>query len=237
MTYIHSLYFKQLHRRPVIWLAGTAALLYSSWPLGYILNPFVGRHDLASQLEALHEPYAWVFISMDVLTGVAILLAGLRQIKIHRRQLLLRWCIISYVVFGLLNAVAALSPLNCDPEAHDCGPLLHNPLLIIHGLTSILSPGFLCIGMLALIVSIYRRRMSRLIVWIFVPILLAWLLSGLGAAIEFRMHVDSNLLQYYFISVCSLSIALLIGTIEYLQFIDRAHATEQPMIIEGEQLY
>ncbi len=226
MIHETMLYFKRLHRRPSVWSAWAAAILYCSWPLGFVLNPFVSRHDLASQLEALHEPYAWVFIGMDVLTGVAVLLAGTWQIRgRHRNHLLLRLCVWSYIAFGLLNAVAALAPLNCDPERHDCGPLLHNPLLMIHGVASILSPAFLGLGMLSLGALVYRRRSSRLISWIFAGMLLAWLGSGAGAAIDLDLHIASNLLQYYFITVCSFSIVLIVFTIEHFHFAEQADAS------------
>src|SRR5260370_13363258 len=108
-------YMKQLHRRPVIWLAWIAAILYSSWPLGYVLDPVVGHHELASQLEALHQPYAWLFVTTDVLTCLTLIIAGLQQIS-TRDNAWFKWCTLSYLAFALLVAAAALSPLNCNPE-------------------------------------------------------------------------------------------------------------------------
>jgi hypothetical protein len=237
MKYAIVSHFITLHRRPAVWLAWTAAILYCSWPLGYVLNPFVERHDLASQLEALHEPYAWIFILMDVLTGLAVIAAGVRQFKHNKKDTLVLLCVWSYVAFGLLNAIAALAPLNCDPESHDCGPLIHNPLLIIHGAASFLSPAFLGLGMFALAVLLYRRQSSRLILWIIGAILLAWFVSGAGAALDFRRHADSNLLQYYFITVCSFSILLLVALIEHLQFVERSPQEDEPIIKQGQQVY
>lgn len=51
-----------------------AGLLYSSWPLGYWLNP-QADHGLASNLEALHQPYNWLFILIDISSGVLTFIA------------------------------------------------------------------------------------------------------------------------------------------------------------------
>jgi hypothetical protein len=40
--------------------------------------------------------------------------------------------------------------------------------------------------------------------------------SGIGSLLEAPLHLAANLVQYYFITVCSLSVVLIIGTIEYL---------------------
>lgn len=208
---------KQLHRMPTIWLAWAAAIFYSSWPLGFVLNPSVGRHDLASQLEALHQPYAWTFIGMDVLTGLAVCTAGIWQLKTYGKSLFARWCAASYIGFGVLVILAAIAPLNCDPEAHTCGPLLHNPLLLIHGLSSILSPVFLGIGVLLVGIAAYRRRPTSLTLGLFAAVMLAWATSGIGAFIQAIHHSASNIVQYYFITVCSLSILLVIASIEHLR--------------------
>lgn len=217
-------YMKQLHRRPIVWLAWAAAVLYSSWPLGYLLNPLVSQHDLASQLEALHEPYAWVFIGMDVLTALVVTIVGIWQIHSHGERMWLKLGAVCYILFGFLVAVAALAPLNCDPETHDCGPILHNPLLIVHGVSSILSPAFLGVGLLALGVAVYRQRGTLWSRWAFVVMLLAWAFFGAWGLIAIHTHNITNILQYGFITICSLSIVLVIATIEYLRLTERDNA-------------
>jgi hypothetical protein len=104
-----SRYYQKL----AFWLAFLAAILYCSWPLGYLLNPIVGEHQLASQLEAPHQPFNWLFIAMDVLTGVVIAIVGAKQLK-HKRHLLLDLSIASYVLFGLCVLLAAALPLDYE---------------------------------------------------------------------------------------------------------------------------
>jgi Protein of unknown function (DUF998) len=220
----------RLHRRPALWLAWAAAILYSSWPLGYVLNPVVGRHDLASQLEARHEPFNWVFIGMDIATGLAITIVGMWQMNAGGKRALLKWCALSYVAFGALVALAAAMPLNCNPETRGaCGPLLRNPVLLVHGLSSILSVLFLLFSTIALGASVYQRRGRGPAYRLFVATLAGWLAFGIGYFVEVLAHNSSNLLQYYFITVCSVSIVLVIGAIEYLHLLDeRRQLTESP---------
>lgn len=223
MRHTHSLYFKQLHRQPAVWLAWLAAILYSSWPLGYVLNPFVGRHDLASQLEAPHQPFNWVFIAMDVLTGMTVTIIAIMQINRRSSRLLIRWCVLGYAAFGLLVAMAALTPLNCDPTAHTCGPVLRNPALLIHGGASILSVVFLFLSTLALSASAYRKKLKTARA-IFIAMLVAWTIFGFGSLLELRWHITGNTLQYYFITVCSFSIVLVVAAIEHFSFIETKQA-------------
>lgn len=216
-------YLEQLMRTPAIWFACAAAILYCSWPLGFVLNPNVGRHDLASQLEALHQPFNWVFISMDVLTGVALIIAGVRQARKKTGRQLFKWAVWGYVAFGFFTALAALMPLNCDPETHSCGPLLHNPILVVHGFSSIASVMLLLVSTLLLCATVYRRPGRNTTRWAFGLILMAWAIYGYTYFVGVSQHTSSNLMQYYFITICSLSVLLVIGTIEYLQLLESQH--------------
>jgi hypothetical protein len=227
MTHAHLLYFRQLHRRPVVWLAWAAALSYSSWPLGYILNPVVSRHDLASQLEAMHQPFNWVFIGMDVLTGVAVTFAGIRQIGARGEGALLRWCAAGYVAFGWLTALAALVPVNDAGTQGARRSLIHNPPLIVHDVSSNLSAVLLFLSALALGAIVSRRHAALASHWAFGAALTSWIVFGSGSLAEIRLHISNNLLQYCFITVCSLLIVLVIATIEYLRLVDQQPALEQ----------
>src|SRR5215469_5111021 len=57
-----------------LWLLGTiAGILYVSWPLGYWLNPAVSKESLASGLEAVGQPYSWLFVSADIVSSLLII--------------------------------------------------------------------------------------------------------------------------------------------------------------------
>ncbi len=201
--------------KPTIYLGFLAAFLYSSWPLGYIFNPFVWRHDLASQLAAPHQPYNWLFIVADILTGFILVVIGLLQLK-RRSSLISPLSVYGYVFFGILVALAAMTPLNCDPAVDNCGPILRDPRLIIHGICSIVSVVFLLIAAIATSRTVYEVSAPKIIRWVFKGILFSWLVFGAGSLLEMKLHIHNNLLQYYFITICSLSVLCVVSAVEYI---------------------
>lgn len=211
MEDFYSLY-RFVATKSAVWLGLAAALFYSSWPLGLILNPAVGRHELASQLQASNQPYSWLFILLDVLTGVALVAAGYMQIHRPHSQLI-RLCIASYMIFGVMVAAAALTPLNCDPTLSQCGPLIHQPLILLHGFFSIGSVTFLLISALIASATALDKKLGPTHFAI-AALLICWLIFGLGGTMSMLHHDHSNILQDYFISVCSFSIILAVTTLE-----------------------
>jgi hypothetical protein len=205
------------HLSPASWFAVIAAFMYCSWPLAYFLNPAVGKHDLASQLEAPHQPYNWVFILMDVLTGCALIVAGIlqhRANRLHNRRS--SFAVWSYIAFGAMVAIAALVPLTCDPEQDACGSIWRNPHIIIHGFCSIASVLCLLVGLIVIAHGHYLRHASRRHIILLSSVLILWLLFGIGSLAEMALHISGNLLQYFFITVCSLSVIVLVYYIERL---------------------
>jgi len=202
---------------PAVWIGSLAALLYNSWPLAFFLNPLLSRHALASQLEAPHQPYDWLFVLLDVLTGLLIASVGLLQLRSRKHSSTLIAAVACYVIFGVFVAGAALIPLSCDPQAKTCGPLLHNPGVVAHGFMSIASVICLLIGLILVARAIRTARVARPIQALFVATALCWLGFGLGSLIELVSHVrGNNLLQDFFITICSLSVVLVVAGIEYL---------------------
>jgi urea transporter len=212
-----KVYLQKLYRRPAFWLAILAGVLYCSWPLAYVLNPAVGRHALASQLETPGQPFNWVFIGGDVFTGVVLAIAILLQRRaVRQADKALRWSAIGYVLFGLLAATAAIVPLNCDPQAGTCGVLWRDPYIIVHGAASMVSVIALLVSVAVLGIVVYRRHASRAARYTFGAVLAGWLLFGIGSVVEFLLHVTGNAMQDYFITLCSISVVVVIGALEYL---------------------
>lgn len=211
---------RHVFRQPVFWLGCLAAILYSSWPLAFILDPRVGRHELASMLEAPHAPYNWVFIAADVLTGITVTIMAVTQLPKWRISRIKTATILGYWLFGLLVGVAAMTPLECDPQVRACGSLLQHPLIIVHGFASIGS----CIALLASLlllgtVILQPTYNSKQIKIIYLLLVSGWALFGIGALAELLLHMKGNSLQYYFITVCSMTL-LGIGV-----FLELVHTT------------
>jgi hypothetical protein len=208
---------KQKFNWPIITLvACLAGILYCSWPLGYILNPSVTRHDFASELQASHQPYAWLFIATDILTGVLMLAIGIWQWKNTTQHKTLRLSIISYVLFGILVIAAAVAPYNCVSGSHSCQLLLHSPAFIIHGFSSIVSVVFLFVSLVLPGKILLEQRMYRWLIVMGVFLVGGWGLTGLGTIIVVSHGMRSNWMQYNFITICSISLVASVVLIERL---------------------
>lgn len=185
-------------------LAGLAGLLYSSWPLGYILNPAVNRSALASGLEALHQPYNWVFISGDVSSSLLMILICwllLRHYRKKGQQLFLGFVLFNVVIFAAGTIADTLLPENCLPGAASCPSWQHNPLLLAHGVFSILAS----LGLfLALLVIWWRNRRP-----ILYALMVGYTVFGLLSLYEAVSPDKGNFSQHYYITLCSIGMAMI----------------------------
>lgn len=212
---------KDLLRSPLVWLSLVAALLYSSWPWSFLLDPSVAHHSLASELEAPHRPYNWLFIAMDVLTG--LVLVGIGAWQFRKRLHSHRGVIFGYVLFGLLVIIAAATPLVCDPTTQACGPLAHSYRILIHGAASIGSVVFLFFALLGVTRKVYQQHGTSLLCIGLTTLLLGWLFFAIGSVSEQIWHTHrGNLMQDFFISLCSLSVMAVVVAIEH------HHLLQQP---------
>ena len=114
-----------LNRSVIVIVVGLlASLAYSSWPVAYLVNPSLAATALASELEASGQPYRWLFIALDCLSGLAALvvvrLEWPEKESAERRLLVL--ALMSYALFGIATAVDALIPVSCGTVSiHSCG--------------------------------------------------------------------------------------------------------------------
>lgn len=206
---------------PMIWIAVMAAILYCSWPLGFLLNPSVAHHAFASQLEASGQPYNWLFITLDVLSGLALIIGGILQWR-RSRQPVIRLSIIAYVVFALLVIVAAVVPYNCDSLATSCDGIAHTPLSIIHGSASIMSAVFLFFCLTLLLKIIFKKYRLHWFTMLGLMVVSFWGVLGVIALIVNKTHhADENIVQDMFMTLCSLSVILSVVVIEYLLIISK----------------
>ena len=213
---------------PECWLAVIAAILYCSWPLSYLLNPSVGIHALASQLQSPNQPYNWLFILLDVLSGLLLIAVGIIQYAEHRRLRIGKVTIgiWNYIAFGIMVAIAAMVPIGCDPQTQVCGSIWHSPSIIVHGFCSIASVLCLLISLMLVAHDIYKQKsLARRHSVFILSILSAWLLFGVGSIIEIVLKIKNSLLQDFFITVCSLSIVAVVLYIERLGSRARITAT------------
>jgi len=185
-------------------LAVVAGLAYCSWPLGYILNPTVSRRGLASELEALHQPYDWAFITLDVLAG-ALTIAVARLLWRPTDGPLPKIVLANFALFGLLTAIDALVPMNCEPSLTHCPSLSHQPLLVVHGIASIAAS--ICLFLSAVLVWWQKRKHKG--AGIMSLLMVGWTLFGVFSLYFFFRPGPGYLSQHYYITLCSVWVMVL----------------------------
>jgi hypothetical protein len=75
----------------------------ASWLL---VNPAVSRTGLASELEGLHQPYNWLFILLDVLSGILVAAVSIFMWQ-KGRHTVRKVLIINFALFGIFTLVDA----------------------------------------------------------------------------------------------------------------------------------
>jgi len=205
-----------LFQNPIVLLGTVAAVLYCSWPLGYVLNPIVAHGAFASQLEASHEPYDWLFISFDILSGVILFAGGLVQWA-KTKSLTIRFSIAGYMIFAVLVIVAAILPDGCSSSSTACYSVAHSPSSVIHGLASVASVIALLASIVLILTALFGHHVSHWAKVIILSVLFCWSLVGLLALAEYHRTAE-NLVQYAFITVCSASLVVSMLAIEYLRY-------------------
>ncbi len=185
-------------------LAALSGLLYCTWPLGNLLNPTVAAHGLASDLSGSHQPYNWFFIAGDTISSLIVLVVCWwlwQQFRFTKQRRVIALVLTNVVIFAIGTIIAAGLPLRCDPGVQSCPTFLHDSVLLAHGLGSILSS--LCLFASALVLWFYSRTPTLSV------IVAGYLLFGIFAIFtSFGAH-PSNWSQHYYITLCSLWLALL----------------------------
>lgn len=134
-------------------LSVTAGILYNSWPLAHWLNPVVSKSSLASGLEAVNQPYNWLFILCDILSSLLVIFICLLLYRRYRNKELYRSIYFSFIfaiLFGICTIVDALLPLRCVQGIRTCPSFTSDHQLLAHGVFSILASAFLFISLLIL---------------------------------------------------------------------------------------
>ncbi len=191
--------------KKLIILSILAGILYNSWPLGHWLNPIVSKRSLASGLEAVGQPYNWVFIGGDIASSVIlIILCVILMRKINSKSYkaihVSLWCTI---IFGIGTIIDALLPLRCVQGVQTCPNFVTDHLLLAHGIFSILASVFLFISLVILWFHSHRDAIINIF-------LMGYVAFG---AISFAEAVvpgkNGNWSQDYYITLCSLWIAVI----------------------------
>lgn len=207
-----------MKRKAITWhkltlLAALAGVLYNSWPLGYVLNPAANR-GLASNLEAAGQPFNWLFIGLDIVTGVLMCALGVSLALWFRGQAnrarMIDVLLAGIFIFGVLTAMDAVLPIGCVPHVQKCGSVFSDTSTVIHGVVSIGSIYGLTASLLALWWLLAKDKRSTLFATLFLnSSVIAWFGFGIGTAWLIAVDKPSALAQHVFIVLNGLLIAAL----------------------------
>lgn len=167
-----------------------AGFAYCSWPIGFLVNPSLAATALASDLEAHGQTYAWLFILLDCVTGIATLLVVrfAWPTRYAHDERLIRFALIGYLIFGVATAIDALIPVGCGSSAlRSCSANLSN-LNWDDFLTGIAVFALFIAAVCAQIWAVQKRSWEPHLI---VSLVLIILWSGCGLAF-FAVHFSSN---------------------------------------------
>jgi hypothetical protein len=178
------------HDIEVLFAGLVAAVAYCSWPLGYLLNATVAGTALASDLEARGQPFSWLFILLDCVTGAATLAVAWLAWPTRGAETvrLSRFVLLSYAAFGLTTAIDALIPLGCgSAPLNRCSADLSH-LTIDDYLTAV---AVLALFVAAVGTEVLSARAQHLNLYFVGAVLLTavWAVCGL---VFFALHFSTN---------------------------------------------
>ena len=186
-------------------MAALSGLLYGSWPLGYVFNRAVAKNGLASGLEALHQPYNWLFIAADIISGGLILLVCWllwQRHKTIKQRRLLDIVLLNMVIFGVGTIADTLLPMHCEPSLQHCPSFTVDYFLLLHGIFSILAALALFFGLALLW---WQERRS----WVLSGLVVGYVLFSFTSLIEVVGLKGGNWSQHFYLTLCSVWLAFL----------------------------
>ncbi len=205
-----------------------AAVTYSSWPLGYIFNSSASKSALASALEGLHQPYNWVFISLDIISSALVIYIAVnlwQKYKLSKQSFILTYIVSNLVIFVLGTLVDALLPEKCMPGTLNCPSWRVDHLLFIHGIFSIVS----AISLFLILLIIWWRNRTSL----FNLLILGYIIFAMLTLYEAVYPASSNFSQHYYLTLCGLWIAVIPYSVSRTYFDDVSSEFSKKSILES----
>ena len=193
--------------RLTLCIAVVGALAYSSWPLGFLVNPSLAGTALASGFEARSQPFSWLFILLDCAAGLCTVIVFVRLLlpRPGRRPpgKALVVALLGYAAFGVTSAVDAVVPLSCGgSSAQACAAQLW-PITPDDLLTGIAVLG-LFVAAAVLVVRMVRGRLPLLMPATVAFTVAGWSALGLVVLVGSISPAGTATAQYAFLTLTSL---------------------------------
>jgi hypothetical protein len=195
--------------RLVLAIFTLTALLYNSWPLGFILDKKTAQFGLASDLETAGHPYYWVFILADVLVGLALLIISIiMKLKLRREFWSKSWLMIfiGLLVFGLFTTTSAAAPVGCAPHYIHLCATINKRTLGPDGLESTVAALGIFVSLVGAIILNFHTRLNRLLRVSTILLLAAWTVSGIVFVLAAAHNLDLHTYQQVLLIVTGLAL-------------------------------
>ncbi|MGA3150331.1 MAG: DUF998 domain-containing protein [Candidatus Saccharimonadales bacterium] len=199
------------YTRAILWLCVASAILYNSWPLGYVLNNKVAHHGLISDLGAINQPFNWLFIMTDILTGIFILAVVMfMRSKTFSGLRSNAWSMVSIglLLFGLFTAISALLPLNCYASVVGCGAHL-NQAFGLHDVTGGIAAFGIFISLMGASTLAALNKLSGVLKRMTWTALIAWSASGILFVILTEVNKGVQLMQQIFLILSGFAVIII----------------------------
>jgi hypothetical protein len=199
------------NRATVAALSLLGGIAYFSWPLGYIVNRAVVEGGLASDLEVPGQPFSWVFVLLDIVSGLlimAIVILYSRASTGRTRTLSYRE-LAGYAIFGLTTAASAAVPLQCGQGMRAllaCGTTTSR--YDLHDLLSLLGYFALFGSILWALAGSDRWHARGLLAFAMKLFGILWSICGLLLMVAVLAHWPQVECQHVFLALTSVVIAL-----------------------------
>ncbi len=186
-------------KKPILFLGIIGGLLYNNWLLGYWLNDRITRLGLASDLQVYNQPYGWLFILGDVLSGLMIVIvAYLIYQKKQPSDYWLEYLAIGYFCFGAFTAIAAVLPIHCGSNLTQCGLGTKLSFGLHDAIGAIASLGQF-ISLLAVWKIGVKLKMPAKYNWLTFSFMCIWGLAGIVFLAFTFKNVETVLMQHIFL--------------------------------------
>lgn len=193
------------------YLSVAAAVQYSSWIFGFIINSKVISSGTASELAASNQPYYTVFITSDIITavlisGVAVCAYKLTKSTNAQENTVISIALFSYLAFGIFTALSAVVPLTCAGNSGDCSVVLNNSYYV-HNFLGMLASACLFIST---VLAVTIRKSKDGMMGVILGVLAFWVALGvLSFLVSASAVIPGHIFQKGYLILAALLIYLI----------------------------
>ena len=195
-----------------------ASILYSSWIVGYLVNPLVARGATVSELAAFYQPLRMVFIAGDILMAMIVLFLAV-YVHINKLPYLKGLALPSVLGFGLFSAFSAVTTLSCLPSIVACGGEYFKQRYELHNVFGLIAST--CLAVSVYVVAHQTRKDKDTFSSKIILLLAVWTSIGGGSYALIVSNVGSNTINAILQRVFLVGTAILLFLVLSKRIVDK----------------